>query len=57
MRDTIKDLNKASIAAATGISYSRLRKFSTGVVETLTPQEIQKIYEYLLAIANKFKIN
>jgi hypothetical protein len=37
MRDTIKDLNKASIAAATGISYSRLRKFSTGVVETLTP--------------------
>lgn len=57
MREIIKDLNKASLAAATGISYSRLRKFSTGIVQDLTPEEKEKIYNYLLSIADKFKIN
>lgn len=55
MREIIKDLNKASLASATGISYSRLRKFSTGIVQTLTPEEREKIYYYLLSIADKFK--
>lgn len=57
MREIIKDLNKASLAAATGISYSRLRKFSTGIVQDLTPEEKEKIYNYLLSIADKFKMN
>lgn len=57
MRDVIKDLNKATLAAATGISYGKLRKYSTGIVENLTPEEREKIYQYLLSIADKFKIN
>ena len=55
MREVIKDLNKSTLAAATGISYSRLRKYSTGVVGQLTPEEIEKIYQYLISIAEKFK--
>ena len=57
MRDVIKNLNKATLAEATGISYSRLRKYASGIVSELTPEEKQKklIYEYLLFIANKFK--
>ena len=55
MREIIQDLNKATLAEATGISYSRLRKFSTGLISTLTPEEREKIYKYLLSIAEKFK--
>jgi hypothetical protein len=55
MREIIQDLNKATLAEATGISYSRLRKFSTGLISTLTPEEREKIYKYLLSIADKFK--
>lgn len=55
MRETIQNLNKATLAEATGISYSRLRKFSTGLVASLTPEEREKIYKYLLSIADKFK--
>ena len=55
MREVIKDLNKSTLATATGISYSRLRKYSTGVVGQLTPEEIEKIYHYLISIAEKFK--
>ena len=55
MREIIQNLNKATLAEATGISYSRLRKFSTGLVSTLTPEEREKIYKYLLSIADKFK--
>jgi DNA-binding Xre family transcriptional regulator len=55
MREVIKDLNKSTLATATGISYSRLRKYSTGVVGQLTPEEIEKIYQYLISIAEKFK--
>lgn len=55
MRDIIKDLNKATLAEATGISYSRLRKYASGAVNELTPEEREKIYHYLLSIADKFK--
>lgn len=55
MREIIQELNKASLADATGISYSRLRKFATGLVQELTPEEREKIYIYLLSIADKFK--
>jgi DNA-binding Xre family transcriptional regulator len=57
MRDTIKDLNKQTLANATGISYSRLRKYATGLVKDLTQEEQQKIYNYLIKVADKFKIN
>lgn len=55
MREAIKTLNKASLALETGISYNRLRKFSAGIVSNLTPEEREKIYLYLLSIADKFK--
>lgn len=55
MREIVKELNKATLSAATGISYSRLRKYSSGAVAELTPEEKEKIYLYLLSIADKFK--
>jgi hypothetical protein len=55
MRDVIQNLNKSTLAEATGISYSRLRKFSAGVVKELMPEEKKAIYLYLINIANKFK--
>lgn len=55
MRDAIRDLNKHTLADATGISYSKLRKYATGFVSDLTPQEREKIYIYLVEVANKFK--
>ena len=55
MRDIIRDLNKHSLADATGISYSRLRKYATGLVKDLTPEEREKIYIYFVKGAEKFK--
>lgn len=55
MRDAIKDLNKHTLAEATGISYSKLRKYATGIVKDLTPEEREKIYLYLLEVAERFK--
>ena len=55
MRDIIRDLNKHSLADATGISYSRLRKYATGLVKDLTPEEREKIYIYCVKVAEKFK--
>lgn len=55
MRDIIKMINKKSLADATGISYSRLRKFSAGQLKSLTSEEIDKIYNYLIALAGYFK--
>lgn len=55
MREIIQNLNKRALADATGISYRRLRSYSSGVLEKLTAEEIQKIYEYLVSIAEKFK--
>ena len=57
MKDIINTLNKHSLATATGISYSRLRKYSAGAIAELTEEERRKIYEYLLSIADAFKIN
>lgn len=55
MRDAIKDLNKHTLAEATGISYSKLRKYATGLVKNLTPEEREKIYIYLVEVAERFK--
>ena len=57
MRDAINELNKNSIAKATGISYGRLRKYATGLIKELTPEEQEKIYKYLIKLANQFKTN
>ena len=55
MRDAINELNKNSIAKATGISYGRLRKYSSGLIKELTPEEKEKIYQYLIKLAECFK--
>ena len=55
MRDAINELNKNSIAKATGISYGRLRKFSSGLIKELTPEEQEKIYKYLIKLEKKKK--
>lgn len=54
MRDAINELNKHSIAEATGISYNKLRKFAVGITKKLTPQEQDLIYEYLTELAERF---
>lgn len=56
MRDILKDLNKHSLSKATGISYSRLRKYASNQVKNLTPEEKSSIYHYLLDKANKIKM-
>lgn len=57
MRDAINELNKHSIAKVTGISYGRLRKYASGIIKDLTPEEQEKIYNYLIKLANQFKNN
>lgn len=57
MRKIISTLNKKSIADATGISYSKLRKYASGEIDKLTDEEIQKIYEYLIELTKYFKNN
>jgi hypothetical protein len=54
MRDAINELNKNSISKATGISYGRLRKYASGLIKDLTPEEQEKIYQYLINLANRF---
>jgi hypothetical protein len=44
VRDLIKSLNKATLSQETGISYGRLRKYASGAVKDLTPEEKEKIY-------------
>lgn len=56
MREIIQELNKHSLSSATDISYSRLRKYAAGTVSDLTPEECQKIYNYLIEIAQIFKV-
>lgn len=56
MKEVINKLNKHSLAEATGISYSRLRKYSAGAVAELTNEERRKIYEYLVNIAKIFEM-
>lgn len=55
MRQAIQDLNKKALADSTGISYSKLRKYASGAVKDLTPDEQQRIYNYLISIAARFK--
>ena len=55
MREVIQSLNKASLATATGISYSRLRKYASGLLNSLTEDERKKIREYLILLAKKFE--
>lgn len=55
MREVIQSLNKASLAAATGISYSRLRKYASGIIAALTDEEYKKIREYLIQLAKRFE--
>ena len=55
MKEIIKELNKASLSNATGISYNRLRKFASGSIKKLSAEEKEKIYNYLLCLADKFK--
>ena len=55
MRDAINQLNKNSIAEATGLSYSRLRKYSAGLIKELKPEEKEKIYKYLIELAKRFQ--
>ena len=57
MRKIISTLNKKSIADATGISYSKLRKYASGEINKLTDEEIQRIYEYLIELTKYFKNN
>lgn len=57
MRDAINELNKNSIAKATGISYGRLRKYASGLIKDLTTEEQDKIYKYLIKLADRFKTN
>ena len=54
MKKIIKNSNKRALADETGISYSRLRKYASGQVEHLTPEEKEKIYIYLNKTAEKF---
>lgn len=54
MKEVIQNLNKRALADATGISYRRLRSYSSGVLNKLTDEEIKKIHEYLMSIAEKF---
>lgn len=55
MKDIIRSLNKNSIAEATGISYSRLRKYATGQVKSLRPDEIELIIMYLDTLIEDIK--
>lgn len=55
MREVIQSLNKASLALATGVSYSRLRKYASGILNALTAEEREKIRNYLLSLAKKFE--
>lgn len=54
MRQTIQNINKRALAEATGISYSKLRKYASGSVQELTDTEKRAIYSYLISIAQIF---
>lgn len=56
MREAVKNLNKRSLADATGISYSRLRKYASGELNSLSQNEIILIHEFLIKLAKIFII-
>lgn len=55
MREILKDLNKRAVADGTGISYTRLRKYTAAQVQELTDEEKEKIAEYLMTLSNIIK--
>lgn len=54
MREAIKNLNKRSLAERTGISYSRLRKYASNELKSLSQEEIMLIYNYLIELSQTF---
>ena len=54
MREVIQSLNKKSLSDATGIPYSRLRKFASNQIKKLSPEEIELIYQYLIKLSQVF---
>lgn len=54
MREVIKNLNKRSLAERTGISYSRLRKYASNELKSLSQEEIMLIYNYLIELSQTF---
>lgn len=54
MRDAVRQLNKRAVADATGVSYGRLRKYASGIINELTAEEMEKIHTYLLMLAKEF---
>lgn len=56
MREALSQLNKSSIAKATGIPHGRLRKYSSGQIGSLTSAEAALIHNYLLELAKVFEI-
>lgn len=57
VRNAIQLINKKTLSDATGISYSRLRKFASGEVKTLKSEEIKLIHSYFINLASVFKEN
>ena len=54
MREVIQSLNKKSLSDATGIPYSRLRKFASNQIKKLSPEAIELIYQYLIKLSQVF---
>lgn len=46
MKELIQKINKKSLADETGISYSRLRKYSAGILKSLSVEELNLILNY-----------
>lgn len=46
MKELIQKINKKSLADETGISYSRLRKYSSGILKSLSVEELNLILNY-----------
>jgi DNA-binding Xre family transcriptional regulator len=46
MKELIQKINKKNLADATGISYSRLRKYSSGILKSLSVEELNLILNY-----------
>lgn len=54
MREILSSLNKRSISKYTDIPYDRLRKFTSGQIQKLTPREQNSIYLYLKSVTENF---
>lgn len=54
-RTALQSVNKTKLAAATGLSYDKVKRFANGTIATLTKDEIEKIGDYFLKLALIFK--